>query len=158
MLLREDVNTGVLVLLTAFLFFGGVTLLALVVTFNPVNPSSVFTVISFIVFGLGSGVIAGTSVTGGELGILNRKGEFKMNGLSIVFAVVVGLPVFFLVTYLLEILGRAFVFGEVFFLFAGLFAYSLSRLILLVRWETQNKRVVMIQQGTFSSSGRLYVS
>ena len=158
MVLREDVNTGILLLVTAFLFFGSVTLVFLVVTFNPVSPSSVSTVISFMVFGLGSGVIAGTSVTGGELGILNKKGEFRISNLSILYAGVVGLVVFLVVNFFFVILGPPFVFGEVFFLFAGLFAYSLSRLILLVRWETQNKSVVMIQHGTFSSSGRLYVS
>jgi len=156
---REDANTVIILLLTAFLFFGAVTVLSLVVTFNPVNPSSVHTIIFFIVFGLGSGVIAGVWVTNGELRVLNKRGEFKMmSNLSVVYASVIGLPVFFLVTFSFVILGRAFVFGEVFFLLAGLFSCSLSRLILLVRWETRNKKVVMVQHGTFFSSGRLYVS
>lgn len=158
MLFREDVNTGILALLTAFLFFGSITLLALVVTFNPVSPSSVYTVISFIILGLGSGVIAATSVTSGELRILNRKGEFKTTALSIVYAGAVGLPVFLLVNFLFEILGSALVFGEVFFLFAGLFTYSLVRLTLLVRWEIRNEKVIMIQSEFLSSSGKLYVS
>jgi hypothetical protein len=157
--LREDARTVIILLLTAFLFFGAVTVLSLVVTFNPVNPSSVHTITFFIVFGLGSGVTAGVWVTNGELRVLNKSGEFKMmSNLSFMYASVIGLPVFFPVTFSLEILGRAFFLGEVFFLLAGLFAFSLLRLILLVRWETRNKKVVMVQHGTFFSSGRLYVS
>ncbi len=154
---KETTNTGFGLLSLAFLFFGDVLLFRQIVTLNPVNPSSIALVVCFIIFGLGSGIIAGTIVTQGELKVLKRKGEFTIGNRAIIYAGTAGILAFLLFHFLFRALSPAFVYGEVSFLFAGLFAYFLLRLILIVRWETENKRVVMIQQGTFSRSTRLYI-
>ncbi len=156
MMYREVNMLSFEVVFTGFLLFGSIILLHQIVTLNPVDPTSVVIVVSFIVFGLLSGVIAAIMTTQGELRVLSRKGEFTLRNRSVVYAATVGLPVFLFINFFFVLFGSAFVFGEIFFLFAGFFTYFLSRLSLIVRWEKRNKRVVMTRYGTFTASGKLY--
>ena len=144
------------VIFTGFLLFGSIFLLYQIVTLNPVDPTSVVIVVSFLVFGLLSGAIAANMVTQGELRVLSRKGEFTLRNRSIIYAAAVGIPAFLLINFLFILFGSAFIFGEIFFLFAGFFTYFLSRLTLILRWEKRNKKVVMTRYGTFTTSGKLY--
>lgn len=144
------------VVFTGLLLFGSIILLHQIVTLNPVDPTSVVIVVSFIVFGLLSGVIASAMTTQGELRVLSRKGEFTLRNRSVIYAGAVGIPVFSFINFFFLLFGSAFVFGEIFFLFAGFFTYFLSRLSLIVRWEKRNRKVVMTRYGTFTTSGKLY--
>ena len=144
------------VIFTGFLLFGSIILLHQIVVLNPVDPASVVIVVSFIVLGLLSGVIAAIMVTQGELRVLSRKGEFTLRNRSVIYAGAVGIPAFLLINFFFVLFGNAFVLGEVFFLFAGFFTYFLLRLSLIVRWERRNRKVVMTQYGTFTTSGKLY--
>lgn len=155
-MVHRDVDRMILlVIFTGFLLFGSIFLLHQVVTLNPVNPTSVLIVVFFIVFGLSSGVIAAVITTQRVLRVLNGKGEFTIENTSIVWAALVGVA-FLIISFFIVLLGIAFASGEIFFIFAGLFTYSLLRLILVVRWEKRNKKVVMVQFGTFSTSGKVY--
>jgi len=144
------------VIFTGFLLFGSIILLHQIVTLKPVDPTSVAIAVFFIVFGLFSGVIAAAMTTQGELRVLSRKGEFTLRNSSVIHASIVGIPAFLLINFFFILLGSAFVFGEILFLFAGFFTYFLSRLSLIVRWEKRNKKVVMTRFGTFTTSGKLY--
>lgn len=144
------------VIFTGFLLFGSIVLLYQIVTLNTVDPTSVVIVVSFMVFGLLSGVIAAMMVTQGELRVLSQRGEFTLRNRSVIYAGAVGIPAFLFINFFFILFGSAFVFGEIFFLFAGFFTYFLFRLSLIVRWEKRNKKVVMTQYGTFTTSGKLY--
>jgi len=156
MMYREANMMSFEVIFTGFLLFGSIILLHQIVTLNPVDPTSVAIVVSFIVFGLFSGVIAAIMTTQGELRVLSRKGEFTLRNSSVIYASIVGIPAFLFINFFFILFGRAFVFGEMFFLFAGFFTYFLSRLSLIVRWEKRNKKGVMTRFGTFTTSGKLY--
>jgi hypothetical protein len=156
MMYREVNMMSFGVVFTGFLLFGSIFLLYQVVTLNPVDPTSVVIVVSFLLFGLLSGVIAANIVTQGELRVLSRKGEFTVRNRSIIYAAAVGIPAFLFINFFFILFGNAFVFGEIFFLFAGFFTYFLSRLSLILLWEKRNKKIVMTRYGTFTTSGKLY--
>jgi hypothetical protein len=141
-------------ILTALLFFGGIILLHQVVTLNCVRPFSVFVVISSIVFGLGFGMIMGWFSTRNQLKSLQMKGEYKASKVS-VFATIVGLFVFVLVSLLVETLGRAFVAGDLYFVLSAMFTYFIPRFVLLSLYERQTKKVIMSDVGIISS--RIYI-
>ena len=154
---REAVNSGIGAFLTGFLLLGSLFLLCLVVTFNPVNPTSVSVIILFTTLGLLSGVVAAKLVTQGELKILSNKGEFTLSNRVIIYAGVAGIFSFLIISFVLMILNRASILGEGFLLLAGLFTYFSTRAYILIRWETKNNKLVMIQPGTFTTSGKLHV-
>lgn len=156
MMYREANMMSFEVIFTGFLLFGSIIPLHQIVTLNPVDPTPVAIVVSFIPFGLLSGVIASIMTTQGELKVLSKKGEFALRNRSVLYAAIVGIPAFLFINSLFILLGSAFVFGEIFFLFAGFLTYFLSRLSLIVRWEKRNKKVVMTRFGTFTTSGKLY--
>jgi hypothetical protein len=156
MFYREAGMMTFAVFFTGFLLLISTVLLHQIVTLNPVNPTSVITVEFFIIFGLVSGLIASSILTQGELKVLSRIGEFTISNKSMLYATAVGLPAFLAVTSLFVVLGSGFFGGELFFIFAGSFTYFLLRLILIIRWERTNKKVVMTRYGTFTTPAKLY--
>jgi len=150
--LLDNIKPAVIV--SALLFFGGIILLHQVVTLNYVRPFSVFVVTSSIVFGLGFGVIVGWFSTRNLLKSLQMKGEYKASKVSL-FATLVGVFVFVLVSLFVETLGRAFVVGDLYFVLSALFTYFIPRLVLLSLYERQTKKVIVSDVGIFSS--RIYI-
>jgi hypothetical protein len=147
-------RTIVGLILTALLFFGGIILLHQIVTLNYVRPFSVFVVTSSIVFGLGFGMGVGWFSTRNQLKSLQMKGEYKASKVSL-FALVVRLFVFVLVSLYVQTLGSAFVAGELYFILSAIFTYSIPRFALLSLYERQTKKVIMADVGMFSS--RIYI-
>lgn len=76
MMTRVTDMTLVGLILISILFFGSLTLLTLVVTFNFVNPFSLVIVGFSVLFGLAFGIFAGSWFTKDQLNSLIRKGEW----------------------------------------------------------------------------------
>ena len=133
-------------ILVALLFSGGIILLHQVITLNNVSPFTVNVLMFSVVFGLGFGVAAGWFFTEDQLKTLRNKDEYRLLGSKMfVIGIVVGLSVFLLVTFLIEMSGTiAFGAGEIYFVISALFTFYVERLVLIVQFERQTKKLIMM--------------
>jgi len=143
-------------ILSASLFFGATLLFRQVATLNPIKLSTIYIVLFSMLLGLGFGTVAGLFLTEDQLRVLGMKGEWRLKDSKIlVFAEIAGLLVFLLVSLLVVTAGRpAFDLGEAHFALSAAFTLYVSRMVLVVRFERQTKKFIIMDFW----SNRLYTN
>ena len=143
------------IILTAPIFFGSVFLLIDLPIFNPVNSTSLAIAYLGLCLGLVFGLFAMRWYTKEQLEILRKNNEFKGAGskklnvgaysgtaIFVVFS-------FFLLYFRTSVLAHDLAIGLILFVFSAVFFGIIIRMRLIISWERQEEKIVMMDKRKF---------